>query len=428
MAKLTQHNPKYTIIIPTKNSVEYLKDCVNSVVSQDFTNYELIISDNCSHDNTYNYVESLKHPRIRLVKPSTLLELADHWEYALGFASGEWVTILGSDDGLMPYSFKLLEYLTETANLKKINVINAVRAYFFWDGVQDIYGDTAISYSARSACFIKSSQWGILEATVGNKSYINLPQMYTTSIIRKTVIEKAKAKNGGSFYSTTPPDANGAAIICLLEDKYIESLIPIGWVGSSPRSGPIRWFKKQNKKEYFLEEKQMVTLSKFPEQMGVSLDKDDNLHIVHNHKLYLWASLLQTKYLQPFWMRILFNSKIFKILLFTRLYIDIKDPSSEQINYLRELCAVNKIDYTTVSAIPKFFLYKKACRIFSIIEKFKNKFHVNNSRAMALKKSYPLKTVPRLMDAYYLIDKMDMENNFIGNFMAITPPPPPVDY
>jgi glycosyltransferase involved in cell wall biosynthesis len=61
--------PKYTIIIPTRNALHYLKDCIESVVSQNFSDYELIVSDNQSVDGTFEYVASIKHPNIKLIKP-----------------------------------------------------------------------------------------------------------------------------------------------------------------------------------------------------------------------------------------------------------------------------------------------------------------------------------------------------------------------
>jgi glycosyltransferase involved in cell wall biosynthesis len=419
--------PKYTIIIPTKNSVEYLKDSISSVISQDFIDYELLVSDNCSEDDTYKYVQSIENPNIRLLKTPEPLEMSDHYEWALNHARGEWIVILGTDDGVMPYFFTLLEHLTKIAKSKGINVINSVRAYFFWKGCQDIYGDCAVNYLARARYWIRPAKWAILQATIGNKSYIDLPQMYTTSVVNKTVIEKVKEKNGGLFYSINPPDANGAANICLIEDSYLESLTPISWVGSSPKS--VGMIYRQNREQFIKEEKIYQINDKWPSMAGKFFDKDGNRTIVNNFKLFLFASLLATGNLQTAFQRKIYNSKLFKTLLFANLYYDIKRSQSNQTDdkqllYLKELVKINKIKFRTVILYHKS-IFRLVRMIFTITDKTAR--IVNGCYCvpkMGFYKSYPLEPTPRLMDAYNIIKELDKEKGFIEKLIQ-TPPPPP---
>jgi glycosyltransferase involved in cell wall biosynthesis len=420
-------NPKYTIIIPTKNASEYLKDCINSVISQDFTDYELIVSDNYSEDDTYKYVKTLDNPNIRLLKTPEPLGMDDHYEWVLALAKGEWIVILGSDDGVMPYFFTLLEYLTNIAKSKGVNVINSVRSYFFWNGCQDIYGDCAINYFARAAYRIRFAKWAILQATIGNKYYIDLPQLYTTSIVNKSVVEKVKSKNNGIFYTLNPPDANGAANICLTVDKYLETLIPISWVGSSPKSTPIEFARnKELYKNNTNNRKQELyrSFDKWPLLAGKLYDADWNLTIVYNFKLYLFAALLTTKHLQTGFQKMIYNSKAFKILLFANLYHDIKykqrskEIESEQMIYLEELVRINKIKFKTIITCHKT-LSQFVCKFFSIVEKISWRLSgCRHKPVLNAFKSYPLEPIPRLMDAYNLIKELDKENNFIKNFIS----------
>ena len=61
--------PKISIITPAYNCEKYLPDAVKSVLSQTFTDWELLIIDDCSKDNTYRYMKKLaeKDKRIRIL-------------------------------------------------------------------------------------------------------------------------------------------------------------------------------------------------------------------------------------------------------------------------------------------------------------------------------------------------------------------------
>lgn len=113
-------NTKYSIVLPTLNGIEYLPTCVETIISQNYADYELLISNNCSDDGTSEYLETLKaNPQVKVIQPETRLTLGEHWDFAVSHAQGEWVYGIGSDDGVMPYFFKLLDKLIDIAAKKK---------------------------------------------------------------------------------------------------------------------------------------------------------------------------------------------------------------------------------------------------------------------------------------------------------------------
>jgi hypothetical protein len=275
-----------------------------------------------------------------------------------------------------------------------------------------------IRYFARAVYRIRSSKLALLRATIGDKYYIDLPQMYTTSIVHKSVLEKGKSRNKGFFYNIFPPDANGAASICLVEDRYLESLIPISWVGSSPKSFPVAY--TQNKEQTIAVRKQEFrrSNSKWPAMAGRLYDECWNLTIVDNFKLYLFAALLSTGHLQTIFQKAFYNSRLFKLMLFANLYHDITDPLSEQLKYLKDLCDINNIKYKNVVSFHDKFL-KLLHKMFQLLEKINNKIRrIGRSETLSLYKDYPLEPVPRLIDAYNWIKELDIQNNFIKHFIS----------
>ncbi|MBD5364212.1 MAG: glycosyltransferase, partial [Bacteroides sp.] len=59
--------PKISVCIPMFNASRYLRECIDSILAQTFTDFELLIADDGSTDNSVEIVESYTDPRIRLI-------------------------------------------------------------------------------------------------------------------------------------------------------------------------------------------------------------------------------------------------------------------------------------------------------------------------------------------------------------------------
>lgn len=227
--------PKYSIILPVRNAAAYVSCCVESVLSQKYADYELIISNNHSTDGTSDLLRTLNHPNVVKLAPPQSCSMSEHFEWALGKATGEWLMFLGADDGVLPYFFELADRLTTFAGRNRLRAIMSRRAYYFWPGCEKLYGPCVVSYAARSNVRIKHATVNAAAALFGISDYIFLPQMYANSLFHRSLLEEARARQGQVF-KTISPDANLAAIACALDSRYVYSHLPLGWIGSSPAS------------------------------------------------------------------------------------------------------------------------------------------------------------------------------------------------
>ena len=100
---------KYSIVIPTKNRAYYLKYAIKSVLSSPRQDIELVVSNNFSSDETSKILSEINDSRMRVVSPDIALPMASHYEFAISKARGDWITILGDDDAVMPYIFESLD-------------------------------------------------------------------------------------------------------------------------------------------------------------------------------------------------------------------------------------------------------------------------------------------------------------------------------
>lgn len=92
-----------SIIMPSWNTAGFIAESIQSVIDQTYQNWELIIVDDCSTDNTDEVVESFRSdPRIRYFKNARNSGAAISRNRAMREARGEWIAFLDSDDLWMP--------------------------------------------------------------------------------------------------------------------------------------------------------------------------------------------------------------------------------------------------------------------------------------------------------------------------------------
>jgi glycosyltransferase involved in cell wall biosynthesis len=92
--------PLVTVIIPTYNQAPYLEACISSVKSQTYTRWEQIIVDDGSTDDTYQLLDTLDDPRIRVIQKEHrgIGALAETYNVALERAKGDFIAVLEGDD------------------------------------------------------------------------------------------------------------------------------------------------------------------------------------------------------------------------------------------------------------------------------------------------------------------------------------------
>lgn len=301
---------KYSILIPTYNAGTYLKECIDTIIQQNYEDYELLISDDHSTDGTNEYIGTLKHPRIKAFWAPYEMSMSEHWEWLLSHAQGEWIIFVGQDDGLQPYFFDLAERLINIAEKQNIRTIQSKRAYFFWPGCEGVYGfRNVLAYDAASRIEKRSSFLAACHVLGGFHQYFELPIMYTSSVFHKSILEEARALQNGKVFVTHPQDANLAALACSLDRHFIYSGIPLGWEGASIKSAGMAVAEDSDlnlKKKY----KEKVMRSPLPYSKFVG---DFNFSSM---ELYFWGALLETSSLRSKFLNRILLSKFLKYIIF----------------------------------------------------------------------------------------------------------------
>ena len=229
------HTPRYSILIPTRNGAKYVGYAIESILNQSYASVEVIVSVNHSSDDTLSVVSEITDKRLTLIVPPEPLSMAKHYEWCLCHANGEWVTILGDDDALMPWFFEVVDELLLTWESKSIEAVSFRRAYYFWDGCQDVF-DGVIDFSAQKKERLISGPPTVLATLLGAKEHFDLPQIYTNNIVKRQSIINIKEQCGGFFYHELTPDVYSGVAVALSATRILRSEYPVFWTGTSPKS------------------------------------------------------------------------------------------------------------------------------------------------------------------------------------------------
>ena len=114
-----------SVIMNVHNGEEFISEAIESVINQTYKNWELLIWDNLSTDNTFNVVSSFKDPRIIYFKSDIFDKLYTARNKAINISNGDLITFLDSDDIWLPNK------LEEQSKIMKDNTIDFCYSNFF---------------------------------------------------------------------------------------------------------------------------------------------------------------------------------------------------------------------------------------------------------------------------------------------------------
>lgn len=95
-------SPKISVLMTVYNGLPYLKEAIESTLNQTFTDFEFLIIDDASTDESVRCIESYKDGRIRLVRNERNIGQTASLNKGLGIAEGEFIARLDQDDANLP--------------------------------------------------------------------------------------------------------------------------------------------------------------------------------------------------------------------------------------------------------------------------------------------------------------------------------------
>lgn len=228
--------PKFSIIIPTKNRGKYLYHTIKSIIEQNFDDFEIIVSDNFSYDETKEIVDKFKNPKIKYFKTNRELNRTDSWNFGLSKSEGEYVTFIGDDDSFLPNSLKMLDNM-----LSKYNTDVITWRQFNYSWPDHLYDEKKNLINGNSKPFFAK-----INSKARFKMFLNFYERYNSlpciynSLIHNKYIKKIKSiSKDNIFFGGVIPDVYSGIVLSRVVKNYIYTYFPFTLNGASALSGGV---------------------------------------------------------------------------------------------------------------------------------------------------------------------------------------------
>ncbi|MEO7652032.1 MAG: glycosyltransferase, partial [Bryobacteraceae bacterium] len=229
---------KFSVLLPTRNRLELLRLAVESVLIQDHSDWEILISDNASDSNIAAEMTKLGDARIKVRRSNRLVAVTENWNESLSMASGEYVIMLGDDDALVPGALSKLQILLEEWAYPDAIYAQA-RQYAYANVVPG--HPAAFMQTGYNAFLEGSTQPFRMSRDIARKMVrgaLAFRILYGFNmqhfVFSRRLVERLQPK--GPFFQSPYPDYYAANAILLASDTLVVTPDCISLIGISPKS------------------------------------------------------------------------------------------------------------------------------------------------------------------------------------------------
>ena len=275
---------KFSVLLPTRNGGKYLKSCIESVLSQDYKDMELIVFDNANTDNTAEVVNSYSNDkRLKYYRIDSVVSVTDNWNNALKKSSGDYVLMMGDDDFLLPGYFETLDKI-----IKENDSPDGI-SYFGYsfiypdavDNTEGYYSDPHYDYEKKlidGGKMTKNQLKSIVYDMFKFKNRVplnTLPHIWSRKVINRI---------DGELFRPPYPDHFALNAIFLKANTWVFSKEQLYIIGVTPKSYGHYVFSDNDQKGG---EDYLGISGDFPGQLPGSA-------LINN--MYVWLQLLKDNY------------------------------------------------------------------------------------------------------------------------------------
>jgi glycosyltransferase involved in cell wall biosynthesis len=246
------HNPFFSVVVPTRNRAHLLQHALQSIQDQTFDDYELIVSNNCSDDDTEEVIRRWA-PRAKYIRPPQTLAMPDHWEFALEHARGRYVGYLCDDDVWAPTALERANQTISESDSKLVVLFSGL--YHAPDWFQPDLRNVAIFRPhTRSVQEMQSSD--TLRTIFHRCNVVNEAPRMLNSFCERETLFRVRAEVGNKIFWLAPDYSFAAFVLSEVpawlyidEPLHVQGVFPEG-IGSTQffnRGEPARQFEREFK-------------------------------------------------------------------------------------------------------------------------------------------------------------------------------------
>jgi len=223
----------FSIVIPTRARADTLRHALRTVLAQTDRDFEVIVHESGDDPATAAAVAEFDDQRIRFFKTIEPVRMTENWERALRHARGDFVLVIGDDDGLLPDACAIARSILKT---RPVDVLSWFPAFYLWPRYIDpeIANKLTATCGLKLTCTSKSSR-SVLDLMYRIRlDHGKFPMIYNSFVSRK-LIEHVRGSRGRYFLGSAP-DVTSAVVNLCFSDHFLYCNRPLSIGGVSHHS------------------------------------------------------------------------------------------------------------------------------------------------------------------------------------------------
>jgi glycosyltransferase involved in cell wall biosynthesis len=238
----------YSLIIPTRNRQNTAIEAIRSAINCKYSSLEIIVADNSDDDSLREELtrDKILH-KVIYIKSKKTLSMRDNWECGLDAATGEYITIIGDDDAILPDALLYANYIFH--NHPDLEVLHNSAALYKWPDYPYPGRQNYLRVDYDSHFILFNNPRAVLRSALEHKLPIGTGPGLYYGFVRLEFLQKIK-KLRGRWLVDPIPDLDSGYATLMYAKKYAWNTRPLfieGHCGNS-NSGAIRFEVKQKSK------------------------------------------------------------------------------------------------------------------------------------------------------------------------------------
>jgi len=239
--------PLLSVVIPTRNRQEYAISCIESILRIPDPELEIVVQDNSDTRKLEELLhQNVQDSRLRYRYTPTSLSIIDNFDAAVRLATGEYLCLIGDDDGINPE-------IIEATRWAKYNGIDTLKpaccVNYLWPGsggrstlftdVPQKTGRLIINYFSGKIVYPDKEQELQRLVRKGGQEYLGteLPKFYH-GIVRRECLDKVREKIG-SYFGGLSPDIYASVSLANTARNMVSIDYPLTLPGACRKSGSV---------------------------------------------------------------------------------------------------------------------------------------------------------------------------------------------
>ena len=223
-----------SILIPSYQGESVVRAAIESALIQKDHEIEVILSLD-GELNVDLYSNLYPDKRLQVFGHQNRLGMLGNYKFLLSKARGEWITIIGQDDALLPFATKSLRNSVKL--FPRAEILTSRRAYMFWPNPVDrnpLF--RFIVPLSKAKLRLKNTTRILRKIERGFVEYSEGPQLYTGSFVKRSLVESISSLTCDEFYSYPIPDVSSSVNLLTSTESYVYSKQPLFLIGTSTLS------------------------------------------------------------------------------------------------------------------------------------------------------------------------------------------------